>query len=496
MKFQELRNITLARLELLQQIDDVCRRQTGALQRKVLSQTLLNLSQESRFGIFIPGSRFDGLQDAISHFSLRMILCTPERRFEDSDMSEKMNIQERIRWFISVELLLFTFKLDQMKIEEIAPYAVKECSFLRRPTIDELRDETFRLHCALQFMRDSQSMSRMMLTSVVDSACMNPLECFKIARTELIASSKSKKPKIPAPSNDVFIIDDVSKAQSLLFPQKESYRTVPWQGKTIIPLKYANRFLTSKFETSIFDSIVHIQPLELCTSVDKRVWSKFGLASEVFFRKMKRRFLKSQKDSISGVTPQTLPSIARKHFPLCMRRIYDKLKTTHHLWHDERLTWVPFCRAIGLKWEDTNLIMRAEFVRSRGPEQYDKEMPYNIRHMYGLEGKRHALGPAGCRRLITTRPSAGRVNGCPFKHDSPEVMKTFLLSTLSLPESTAGEVGRFCENQNFQGACDLVFRATHPGVGGTDASMSPIDYVKEGMKHEKGLSSKKRPIME
>jgi len=122
---------------------------------------------------------------------------------------------------------------------------------------------------------------------------------------------------------------------------------------------------------------------------------------------------------------------AKEGFPPCMRNMFMKLRTNHHLKHTGRMQlglFLKVCPSLhasfgrhalltssrmstlscirgrgqgcGLSLEDSMALWRQELVQVVG-DKFDKEYAYNIRHNYGAEGKRVSYSPyrsgRGCR---------------------------------------------------------------------------------------------------
>eukprot|EP00922_Rhytidocystis_sp_ex-Travisia-forbesii_P065799 GHVS01097733.1.p1 GENE.GHVS01097733.1~~GHVS01097733.1.p1 ORF type:complete len:139 (-),score=18.94 GHVS01097733.1:372-788(-) len=71
--------------------------------------------------------------------------------------------------------------------------------------------------------------------------------------------------------------------------------------------------------------------------------------------------------------------------------------------------------------------------------KFDKEHKYNIRHMYGQEGKRVNYPPLACNSVISPPqvPGPQDYHGCPFKHFDEEPLKRLMYSYgLSSPPHT------------------------------------------------------------
>jgi len=113
------------------------------------------------------------------------------------------------------------------------------------------------------------------------------------------------------------------------------------------------------------------------------------------------------------VTAEMIDDIARKHFPPCMRHLYERLKGDHHLKHFGRLQLGLFLKVrlglglcsgqrrrgadtfqgIGLPLDEAVVFWRRMYGATMSDDKFNKEYKYNIRHGYGQEGKRTNYPP-------------------------------------------------------------------------------------------------------
>lgn len=87
------------------------------------------------------------------------------------------------------------------------------------------------------------------------------------------------------------------------------------------------------------------------------------------------------------IRAEMVDDLARKHFPACMRNLHDALKRDRHLKHLGRLQYGLFLKVLGLSIEEAITFWRKSFSNITD-DKFSKEYKYNIRHSYGLEGKR------------------------------------------------------------------------------------------------------------
>lgn len=100
-----------------------------------------------------------------------------------------------------------------------------------------------------------------------------------------------------------------------------------------------------------------------------------------------------------------IDEMAQKHFPLCMRYQHQELRKRRHLPHFSRLEYGLFLKVrnesawlrlaltrwttqvLGLPIEEALIFWRKSLSQATD-DKFNKEYKYNIRHSFGLEGKR------------------------------------------------------------------------------------------------------------
>lgn len=126
--------------------------------------------------------------------------------------------------------------------------------------------------------------------------------------------------------------------------------------------------------------------------------------------------------------------------------------------------------------EDALLFFQRQFSNLTG-EQFTKEYAYNIRHMYGREGKRATYTPYSCSRIVmgNAPSSSGEHHGCPFKHYDENHLKQ-LLQKLSIgTASDRSEIINLKKTHQYQLACVKHFQVAHPDAASrADVSMDNV----------------------
>ncbi|RKP15318.1 DNA primase, large subunit [Piptocephalis cylindrospora] len=182
--------------------------------------------------------------------------------------------------------------------------------------------------------------------------------------------------------------------------------------------------------------------------------------------------------------------------PLCMKEMHSHLQKENHLRHGGRMQFGLFLKGIGLPIEEALVFWRQSFSKITD-DQFAKNYAYNIRHNYGLEGKRVDYSPYNCMRIITSnQPGPGDHHGCPFRHmgrDGERIRARMLADGLS--ESDAQEVVNLVAGQHYQIACtkhfELSQKARTPqetgSAGGVRTIEHPNQYFDQAYRLREGL---------
>ncbi|KAK8847533.1 hypothetical protein IAR55_005391 [Kwoniella newhampshirensis] len=198
--------------------------------------------------------------------------------------------------------------------------------------------------------------------------------------------------------------------------------------------------------------------------------------------------------SSSVVTAEMVDDVARKHFPPCMKNLYDRLKRDHHLKHFGRLQLGLFLKGLGLPLDEAVVFWRRMYGATMSDDKFNKEYKYNIRHSYGQEGKRANYPPKSCQQILTSnQPGTQDSHGCPFRHFSPENLTSFLLTSYPQLDRSGPEMREILDSvksAHYHVACTRVFEITHSikkgeGLGNAESVSHPNKWADRSRELEK-----------
>ncbi|KAJ2126172.1 DNA primase subunit pri2 [Coemansia sp. RSA 720] len=139
-------------------------------------------------------------------------------------------------------------------------------------------------------------------------------------------------------------------------------------------------------------------------------------------------------------------------FPLCMQHLHTQLLKDHHLRHGGRMQLGLFLKGIGLNLQEALIYWRRVF-NVMTDDQFQKGYAYNIRHNYGMEGRRADYAPYSCHRIIMTNPPGpGDHHGCPFRHFASERLRAALHRD-RLTDAEVRDVADLAAAGHYQVAC-------------------------------------------
>lgn len=208
---------------------------------------------------------------------------------------------------------------------------------------------------------------------------------------------------------------------------------------------------------------------------------------------------KSARLSAEGPTSQAFWSSAVRSFLEGAHLVVSILRSIRRSYHRRY-------QVLGLSIDEAILFWRKSFSNIQD-DKFNKEYRYNIRHSFGLEGKRanyaakryvRCLVPTSlafrltvalsCQQiLLADQPGTSDNHGCPYRHFAPENLQTALLSMYSsqgLTSADLPEIMHTVKNGHYHVACTRVFEITHSrqvlkgeGIGGGESVTHPNQYV-------------------
>ncbi|KAL5511664.1 PRI2 [Sanghuangporus vaninii] len=202
------------------------------------------------------------------------------------------------------------------------------------------------------------------------------------------------------------------------------------------------------------------------------------------------------------VKAEMIDDLAEKHWPMCMRHLHDCLRKDRHLKHYGRLQYGLFLKVVGLSIEEAIVFWRKAFGGRITDDKFNKEYKYNIRHSYGLEGKRTNYAAYTCQRIITqNQPGPQDCHGCPYRHFSADRLQTALLASYGpqgLSAADLPEIMSAVKQEHFHVACTKVFEVTHdlPRGQGLDGESvtHPNQYAAKSREIEKAKLEAARAV--
>lgn len=191
--------------------------------------------------------------------------------------------------------------------------------------------------------------------------------------------------------------------------------------------------------------------------------------------------LKPQHEQIlERVTPQNIDQMCLRSFPPCMRNLVIHLGKNRHLTHWGRLQLWLFLKGCGMTMEEQISHWQSLWHDS----SKFKEHRYNIRHVYGQEGKRTDYSALPCSRIISgfmPNPGPGDHHGCPFRvFDSQPLFK--FLTSLGAASTDLRTCASLAKEHHYQLACVEFYKATHQGSQGDAVGNHPNTYFNESCK--------------
>ncbi|KZT58067.1 DNA primase, large subunit [Calocera cornea HHB12733] len=246
----------------------------------------------------------------------------------------------------------------------------------------------------------------------------------------------------------------------------ERRRVFLWNGWAYVPSREQSTLVFQEFQTRLEHTLEMTAKALPRLDEDDRLMPVLEHLSRGFLAGVPSEYVGPEDDFGETITADMIDDLALKHFPLCMRNLHDRLRKDRHLKHFGRLQYTLFLKALGVSVEEAVVFWRKAYGGTMTDDKFNKEYKYNIRHSYGLEGKRANYPAKSCQTILTSnQPGPTESHGCPFRHFSPDNLQLTLSATFGIPAAEQTEIMAAVKGQHYHIACTRVFELTHAKYG-------------------------------
>ena len=274
-----------------------------------------------------------------------------------------------------------------------------------------------------------------------------------------------------------------------LVPTHEYYLN---KGNIYIPESSLPNLFKLVFEQKIEKTITKIKTKFESLKRDRRINEIIFMFEKEKENLMMEEAEKLQKEMPNDEKLRTMNDIdlvSEDCFPLCMSQIERHINQYSHLMHFGRLQYTLFLKGAGLPVDEALKFFQKKYEKKTPADKFEKEYAYNIRHSYGLEGKRVSYTPYACDKIINMNGPMGReCHGCPFKTYSVDNLRKILM-TYKLTPLDIEEIISKKQNNEYQLACVKFFEAKFHNNQGEGIGIHPNRYFSSAMKIMKNINN-------
>lgn len=236
------------------------------------------------------------------------------------------------------------------------------------------------------------------------------------------------------------------------------------QGMAYVPLSKVLSILLAKFRMGLSKSLTFAAQAFGNVSEGGRIEPLLQTMHQQYTGK--NRYDDTNMASDQEVTANNIADL-KSSMPLCMQQLQSGLEQDSKLKHWGRLQYGLFLKGAGMSMEESLLFFQRAFSKMVSPENFNKQYAYNIRHMYGKEGKRASYTPYNCTKIILGNPPhAGERHGCPYKHYDADHLGSLLTKLNIGSNADRKDILDKKKSKQFQLACQKHFEVMHPNARG------------------------------
>ena len=429
----KLTDLVIARYKILKNIEDISQEKN----KNITDYVKFNLPEDISWD---KGDNNKTKNDIASHFLLALIMCKNE-----SDM----------KWFIRQETKLYKARLDLQK-----KYNMYKILSILGIDLSEFKKENF------------------------PSVDINKI------KFRLINNSNTK-------TNEEEKIYFCKFEDALnLVPTHNYYLH---KGNIYIPESDLPSLFKLVFEQKMEKIISRIRTKTESIKKDRRIreiFLLFGKEKESIMIEEAAKMAKDMPNDEKLRTMNDVDMLSERCFPLCMSLIERHINQYSHLTHFGRLQYTLFLKGAGLSVDESLKFFQKKYEKKTPLDKFEKEYAYNIKHSYGLEGKRVSYAPYNCEKIINMNGPMGReCHGCPFKTYSADNLRK-ILATCNLNPMDIEEIISKKKNNEYQLSCVKYFEGKFPKVTGDGVGIHPNRYFSSAMKALKNINDNAKKIEE
>lgn len=345
------------------------------------------------------------LKDHVSHFVLRLAFCRSE---------------DLRRRFVKAESLLFRLRFE---------------------TDDAIERESFMRELNLDWQPVSSAEKSMY-------------------REQLVATH----PKMASTfESETFFKVDWTRVTDLV----EKRRVFMRAGQAWVPVKEQSSLVLAEFQSRLLRDLEMTARALPRLDEDDRLLPVLSHLSMGFLAGISTDYTGSSitADGSVTITAGMVDALVKTHAPMCMKNLHSTLTATGHLKHYGRLQYNLFLKELGLPVEEALVFWRRSF-KNMTDDKFNKEYRYNIRHGYGLEGRRMNYPAKSCARILTQdQPGPQDSHGCPFRHFSTTNLSAAMVQHYGLNQAEQSEILASVKQGHYHVACTRIFEITHQKQG-------------------------------
>ena len=257
------------------------------------------------------------------------------------------------------------------------------------------------------------------------------------------------------------------------------------KGLVYIPKSQISELLSTIFKEKLLKTINKISQNRENLLYDSRIRNLIN-----FFDKYRERKANERENELREIpTEEKLKKSSdvdiyyKSTFPLCMYEIQKHINKYSHLMHFGRLQYTLFLKGTGLPVDECLQFFKKKYEKKTPGDKFDKMYAYNIRHSYGLEGKRSDYTPYSCSKILNmNNPNRDECHGCPFKIYSDDNLNDILNFEFKINPNDRFKIMEKKKNNEYQVACMKMFESLFKNEEYERVGIHPNGYFSSAMK--------------